>query len=441
MKQILLSCTFMLLTVLSVSAKEKKELWPDGTPMEAWFSDTTKIDAGRLGTRYVITDYGVRSDSTIIQTRQIQAVIDKAARNGGGVIVIPEGTFLTGSLFFRQGTNLYLERGGKLKGSDRIVNYPIVKTRIEGQTCSYFAALINADGLNGFTIAGEGTIDGNGFNYWQEFWIRRQCNPQCTNKEALRPRLVYISNCTNVTLQDVRLVNSAFWTNHLYRSNHVRYLHCYIYAPTSGPVKAPSSDAIDVDFCHDVLINGCYMNVNDDAVVMKGGKGTWADKDSTDGPNRNILIENCHYGTVHGCLTLGSESIEDHNVVLRHCYADHAQRVLWLKLRPDTPQQYGYVTVDGFTGKAEDFLVVRPWSQFFKPERRDDMPLSRCHHIVMKNIRINCKNFFDVSTSDKYQLDHFTFENINVTDEKNAFDPDLIPNSIVKKVIINGKKF
>ena len=276
MKQILLSCTFMLLTVLSVSAKEKKELWPDGTPMEAWFSDTTKVDAGRLGTRYVITDYGVRSDSTIIQTRQIQAVIDKAARNGGGVIVIPEGTFLTGSLFFRQGTNLYLERGGKLKGSDRIVNYPIVKTRIEGQTCSYFAALINADGLNGFTIAGEGTIDGNGFNYWQEFWIRRQWNPQCTNKEALRPRLVYISNCTNVTLQDVRLVNSAFWTNHLYRSNHVRYLHCYIYAPTSGPVKAPSSDAIDVDFCHDVLINGCYMNVNDDAVVMKGGKGTWA---------------------------------------------------------------------------------------------------------------------------------------------------------------------
>lgn len=441
MKQTILFCVFTFLTILSVSAKGKRELWPDGTSMDVWFSDTTKIDVGQLGSRYVITDYGVKNDSTIIQTSQIQSVIDLVARRGGGIIVIPKGTFLTGALFFRQGTNLYLEEGGRLKGSDRIANFPIVKTRIEGQTCSYFSALINADGLNGFTIAGKGTIDGNGFNYWQEFWIRRHWNSQCTNKDAMRPRLVYISNCRNVTLQDIHLVNSPFWTNHIYHSDHVRYLDCYIYAPTNGPVKAPSSDAIDVDFCHDVLINGCYMNVNDDAVVMKGGKGTWADKDSTNGPNRNILIENCHYGTVHGCLTLGSESINDHNIVLRNCHADDARRVLWLKLRPDTPQQYGYVTVDGFTGNTGEFLVVRPWSQFFKPEQRDDMPLSRCHHIVMMNIRMNCKNFFDVGTSDKYQLDHFTFRNIDVTDEKNAFDPHLIPNSIVKKVVINGKKF
>ncbi|MCO6026412.1 glycosyl hydrolase family 28 protein [Prevotella cerevisiae] len=441
MKQILLSCLLSLLAVLPVPAKTKRDLWPDGTPMNAWFSDTSKVDVNKLGTRYVITDHGVKNDSTILQTAQIQAVIDRAAKEGGGVIVVPKGTFLTGALFFRQGTNLYLEEGGRLKGSDRIANFPLLQTRIEGQTCPYFAALINADGLNGFTIAGKGTIDGNGFNFWQEFWIRRKLNPQCTNKEAMRPRLVYISNCKNVTLQDVHLINSPFWTNHIYRSDHVRYLDCYIYAPTDGPVKAPSSDAIDIDVCHDFLIHGCYMNVNDDAVVMKGGKGTWADKDSTNGPNRDILIENCHYGTVHGCLTLGSESIDDHNIVLRNCHSDHASRVLWLKLRPDTPQQYGYVTVDGITGNTGQFLVVRPWMQFFKPEKRDDMPESRCHHIVIKNIRMNCKNFFDVGKSDKYQLDHFTFENINVEDEKNAFDPNLIPNTTLKKVVINGKKF
>ena len=318
MKQILLSCLLSLLAVLPAPAKTKRDLWPDGTPMNAWFSDTSKVDVNKLGTRYVITDHGVKNDSTILQTAQIQAVIDQAARDGGGVIVIPKGTFLTGALFFRQGTNLYLEEGGRLKGSDRIANFPLLQTRIEGQTCPYFAALINADGLNGFVIAGKGTIDGNGFNFWQEFWIRRKLNPQCTNKDAMRPRLVYISNCKNVTLQDVHLINSPFWTNHIYRSDHVRYLDCYIYAPTDGPVKAPSSDAIDIDVCHDFLIHGCYMNVNDDAVVMKGGKGTWADKDSTNGPNRDILIENCHYGTVHGCLTLGSESIDDHNIVLRN---------------------------------------------------------------------------------------------------------------------------
>ena len=426
---------------LGVNAKKVKKqtqpLWPDGTPIAEWFNDTTKVDVNTLGKKYVITEYGVKNDSTIVQTEAIQKVIDLAASNGGGVIVIPRGTYLSGSLFFKQGTHLYVEEGGTLKGSDRIANFKILETRIEGQTCKYFSALVNADGIDGFVIAGKGTINGDGRHYWEEFWIRRQWNRECTNKDAQRPRLTYISNCKNVTVQDVRLINSPFWTNHIYKSDHARYIDCYIYAPTSG-IKAPSSDAIDIDVCHDVLVHGCYMNVNDDAVVLKGGKGTWADKDANNGPNYNILIQNCHYGTVHGCLTLGSESVHDRNVIIRNCHADNANRVIWLKMRPDTPQHYEYVTVENFTGKTGSFLVVRPWTQFFKPENREDMPLSTCNNIVLKNINMECKNFFDVGASEKYKLIDFTFENIDVKDQKNAFTKDIIENTIVKNMKING---
>lgn len=438
MKKCFLLCIIAMICVGFCEGKNRKDLFPDGTPIPEWFGDTVKIDVNTLGKKYVVTDYGVTNDSSIVQTHAIQAVIDKAAQAGGGVIVIPRGTFLSGSLFFRQGTHLYVEEGGVLKGSDRIADFKILETRIEGQTCRYFSALVNADGIDGFSISGHGTINGNGKNYWQEFWIRREWNKECTNKDAQRPRLTYISNCKNVTVQDVHLINSPFWTNHLYRSDHVRYLDLYIYAPTSG-IKAPSSDAIDIDVCHDVLVRGCYMNVNDDAVVMKGGKGTWADKDSTNGPNYNVIIENCRYGTVHGCLTLGSESVTDRNIIIRNCHADHANRVLWLKMRPDTPQQYTYVTVDSFTGNCGSFLVVRPWTQFFKQEKRDDMPLSSCNNIVMKNIRMTCRNFFDVGSSDKYSLKDFTFENINVTDEKTAFTRDVIENTVVKNMKINGE--
>lgn len=426
---------------LGVNAKKVKKqtqsLWPDGTPIAEWFNDTTKVDVNTLGKKYVITEYGVRNDSTIVQTDAIQKVIDLAASNGGGVIVIPRGTYLSGSLFFKQGTHLYVEEGGTLKGSDRIANFKILETRIEGQTCKYFSALVNADGIDGFVIGGKGTINGDGRHYWEEFWIRRQWNRECTNKDAQRPRLTYISNCKNVTVQDVHLINSPFWTNHIYKSERARYIDCYIYAPTSG-IKAPSSDAIDIDVCHDVLVHGCYMNVNDDAVVLKGGKGTWADKDENNGPNYNILIQNCHYGTVHGCLTLGSESVHDRNVIIRNCHADNANRVIWLKMRPDTPQHYEYVTVENFTGKTGSFLVVRPWTQFFKPENREDMPLSTCNNIVLKNINMECKNFFDVGASEKYKLVDFTFENIDVKDQKNAFTKDIIENTIVKNVKING---
>ena len=410
----------MALAVLTTASAKKKQApqqtWPDGTVMDAWFLQDGRVDVKTLGRQYVLTDYGVTPGSPDVQTQQIQAVIDRCAQEGGGVVVVPTGTFKTGALFFRQGTHLHLQEGGTLLGSDRIIDFPILMTRIEGETCKYFCALINADGLDGFTITGKGTIDGNGLQYWQEFWIRRQWNPQCTNKDAQRPRLTYVSNCKNVTIQDVHLVNSPFWTNHVYKSDHVRYLDCYIYAPihniyTPEPKRgAPSSDAIDIDACTDVHVKGCYMNVNDDAVVLKGGKGTWADKDETNGPCERILIEDCHYGIVHGCLTLGSESLHDRNVILRRCHADQVNRVLWLKMRPDTPQHYEYVLVEDITGQCERFLFIHPWTQFFKPEKRDDMPMSRCSNITMRRIEVEAKNKFDVKTSDKYVLENFTMD-------------------------------
>ncbi len=419
MKKLVLWSMLVLLPMTMLAKKNKTasvEKWPDGTVMDAWFKDTAKIDVATLGRQYVLTDYGIIAGSRQVQTQQIQAVIDRCAQEGGGVVVVPEGEFLTGALFFKQGTHLHVREGGVLKGSDRIIDYPILMTRIEGETCKYFSALINADGLNGFTISGKGTIDGNGLSYWQEFWIRRQWNPQCTNKDAQRPRLTYISNSKNVTIQDVHLINSPFWTNHVYKSDHVRYLDCYIYAPTENiyapePKRgAPSSDAIDVDACTDVLIDGCYMHVNDDAVVMKGGKGTWADKDETNGPCERILIQNCRYGRVHGCLTLGSEAIHCRNIILRNCTSESADRVLWLKMRPDTPQHYEYVTVENITGKCGRFLFIHPWTQFFKPGDRKDMPLSRCNNVTINNCKVDTPTMIDVKASDKYVLQDFVVD-------------------------------
>ena len=412
----------LLLAVLTLTASAKPkgkkavETWPDGTVMDAWFMEKGRVDVNALGRQYVLTDYGVLAGSTEVQTQQIQAVIDRCAQEGGGVVVVPTGTFKTGALFFKQGTHLHLSEGAVLLGSDRIIDFPILTTRIEGETCKYFAALVNADGLDGFTITGKGTIDGNGLKYWQEFWIRRQWNPQCTNKDAQRPRLTYVSNSRNVTIQDVHLINSPFWTNHVYKSDHVRYLDCYIYAPTENvyapqPKRgAPSSDAIDIDVCTDVMVDGCFMHVNDDAVVLKGGKGTWADKDSTNGNCERILIQNCHYGRVHGCLTFGSESLHDRNVILRNCQTDNANRVLWLKMRPDTPQHYEYVLVENITGHCDRFLFIHPWTQFFKPGDRKDMPLSRCNNITLRNIKVDTKTMLDVKTSDKYELIDFTLD-------------------------------
>lgn len=424
-----------------------KEVFPDGTPIPEWFRQNKLTDITKLGKQYRITDFGLLNDSTVIQTTLIQAVIDKAYDNGGGVVIIPKGTFLSGSLFFKKNTHLHLEDGGKLKGSDDISNFPLVMTRMEGQTLKYFAALVNADGLDGFTISGKGIIDGNGLRYWKAFWLRRQFNPKCTNMDEMRPRLVYISNSKNVQLSGVRLINSPFWTTHLYKCENVKLLNLHISSPKE-PVKAPSTDAVDIDACKNVLIKNCYMSVNDDAVALKGGKGPGADKDPNNGSNENIIIEDCTYGFCHGALTFGSESVHDRNIILRRIKVNHAERLLWFKMRPDTPQNYEYVLVEDIEGsEIGNFIFIRPWTQFYDLKGQEVSGISRGQNVTMRNIRLDCENFFNVGISAgddpgyKAKLSNFSFENINVTAKKHLeIDTSIIENFKLKNVIVNKKK-
>ena len=145
-----------------------EEYFPDGTPIASWFYDLRVPALSELGTPYVLKDHGIRDDGTL-QTEAIQALIDQASAQGGGVIVVPNGTWLSGALFFPGNVNLYIEKGGILKGSEHIRDYPLCTTRIEGQTCTFFPALINISHSDGFVLAGEGTVDGSGEAFWQQF--------------------------------------------------------------------------------------------------------------------------------------------------------------------------------------------------------------------------------------------------------------------------------
>lgn len=416
------------------------EIFPDGTPIPEWFREHRVVSVKELGKQYCITNYGVQNDSTILQTGRIQAVIDKAAQDGGGVICIPKGTFLSGSLFFRPRTHLYLEKGATLKGSDDISHFDVIDIRLEGQNLTYFAALVNVIGVDGFTLSGEGKINGNGLRFWKSFWLRRQVNPQCTNLEELRPRLVYIADSKNVQLSGVRLENSPFWTTHLYRCENVKLLNLSIFAPHS-PVKAPSSDAIDIDVCKNVLVKGCYMSVNDDAIALKGGKGPWADQDKVNnGSNMNIIIEDCVWGFCHSALTCGSESIHNRNILVRRCRVEHAQRLLWLKMRPDTPQNYEYIQLEDITGSAINFLFAQPWTQFFDLKDRKDVPYSYSSHVTMRNIQLDCDVLFAVKKDEtQYKLSDFLFENLKITARKSGeICKDYIHNLQIRNVTVNG---
>jgi len=408
--------TVSLLLALLVSCfYASAQTFPDGTPIPEWFSDVEPAHLDDMGEEYVITSYGVKKDSTLVQTERIQAVIDKAAASGGGVVVIPKGTFLSGALFFKRGVNLYLKKGAVLKCSDDISDFPVMDTRMEGQCCKYFPALVNADGCDGFRMGGEGTINGNGLRYWKHFWQRLSWNPKATNKDEMRPRLLFVSNSSDVLISGLHLKDSPFWTTHFYRCDHVKLIGLTITSPVT-PVRAPSSDACDIDACTDFLVHGCYMAVNDDAVVLKGGKGPWADTAPENGPNERIIVEDCEYGFCHGGLTCGSESIHDRNVILRRCKVEGLDRVLWFKMRVDTPQLYEYITVEDITGSANHFICVFLWGQFADFGDRKDIPVSYAQDILVQRCKVNCEHFFTNETPDdmQFRLSRFTFKDLDI---------------------------
>lgn len=413
-----------------------QERFPDGTPIDSWFYQTETPSLGGLGKAYVITDYGVREDGNVY-THALQTLIDDIAAAGGGVMVVPAGIYRTGALYFKQGVHLYLAEEGVLKGSDDIADYPVCDTRIEGECCKYFPAIINADGLDGFVMCGKGTIDGNGERAWKAFWRRRAWNPNCTNKDEQRPRLVYLSHCRNVCIADLHLQNSPFWTTHLYQCHRVRVLGCHIFAPRK-PIPAPSSDAIDIDACTDILIKHCYMEVNDDGVVLKGGKGPWADAQAENGTNERVLVEDCTYGFCHSVLTCGSESVRNRNILVRRIRVQGVLQLLHLKLRPDTPQHYEYITIENMEGEIlGSFLNINPWTQFFDLKGRTDKPISKVEKVTIRDCKCTCDCFFNVHKSEKqYTMSAFNLKNLQIRAKDYGSNLDVIDGVTSESVCV-----
>jgi len=391
-------------------------------------------------TDYVITNLGASPDSTKLNTSIIQLAINNASEQGGGTIVIPKGVYLSGALFFKPNTKLRLEDGAVLKGSDNIADYPLIPSRMEGKSIYYYAALVNAYHVDSFAISGPGTINGNGLKYWKSFWACRDSmkliGKSATNLEVHRPRLLFIWGCNNVSIKDVKLCNSGFWTTHLYQCNDVLIEGCDIRSPFR-PIKAPSTDGIDIDVCKRVTVRKCYISVNDDGVCIKGGKGPDAHKRSENGIVEDILVEDCTFGESHGLLTLGSESIHARNITVRNCKIDSNTPILRLKMRPDTYQIYENITVENITGRCGTIIEMRPWTQFFTMEGSKEKPYAIVRNISISNIKATCEDFGEMRGNKSDQVSNITFKNIDAT----AKSPELKTGYTgikVEKVNVNG---
>ncbi len=275
------------------------------------------------GQRLVISDHGAIGDGKTLNTSAIQSAIDSCATSGGGVVVVPRGTFVTGSIFLKQGVDLRIEKWGVLKGSQNTNDYPWIATRIAGLEMKWPAALVNADGVTNLTISGSGTIDGSGERWWTEYWTARAAEKNGVDPhfKVPRPRLVHIINSRKVVVRDLSLKDSAFWNLQLTYCDDVEVRKLTIRAPHE-PVKAASSDGIDIDSTRNVLIADCDIECDDDAICLKAGRD--ADGLRVNRPTENVVIRNCRVGRAAGLVVIGSETAGGiRNVRVSDCRADN----------------------------------------------------------------------------------------------------------------------
>ncbi|HXI84638.1 MAG TPA: glycoside hydrolase family 28 protein [Verrucomicrobiae bacterium] len=224
-----------------------------------------------------VTEYGAVGDGKAMNTVAIQKTIDSASKAGGGIVLVPEGRFLTGPLTLASRINLHLANNAVILISDDMTNHPIANERY--QDC------ISVADAQDIEISGEGAIDGQGKAWWAAF----EANHAMTH----RPYMIKLSNCKRVRIQGVTLSNSPMF--HLVPQN------CADVTIQGITIKSPSNahntDGIDPSGWN-YLITDCTIDTGDDNIAVKPGSGR------TPG-NKNYTITNCRFLHGHG-MSIGS---------------------------------------------------------------------------------------------------------------------------------------
>ncbi len=257
-----------------------------------------------------------------LASTSIQAAIDAVAADGGGMVLVPPGEWLTGMIRLKDRVRLHLDAGAVLRASGRIEDYAQREELQQAPYCDVSGSghgkfhLILADHCRDIAITGQGRIDGNGTAFYTPgpalSW------PLATDNKRRMRSCVEISHCANVVIEDVTIGNTCNWTLHLHESDTVRVRGVRI----DNPGNAPNADGIDIGGCRGVTISDCHINTCDDAICLKTYPGGRSCED--------IAVSNCVIRTHCVALKLGCvESFADmRNVVFSNCTVRGSHRAV-----------------------------------------------------------------------------------------------------------------
>lgn len=293
-----------------------------------------------------IVNYGAVADGMTLNSAAINKAIDECAQKGGGTVLIPRGSFVTGPIIMKSNINLHLAKGALVIFSSDFNQYPLVTSSFEGVAAARCQSPLVAENLENIAITGPGIMNGNGY-YWRPVKKEKLTESQWKNhqrdfggvltadkkmwyssekalkgsltnnigklvdgktvkdfedvKDFLRPNMIRIYQCKNILIEDVTFENSPAWTTHLMMSEHITLRNLKVKNPWYGT----NTDAVDLESCKNALLEDCNFDTGDDGITIKSGRDAEGRRRGM--PTQDIIVNNCTVYHSHGGFVVGSE--------------------------------------------------------------------------------------------------------------------------------------
>jgi len=292
-----------------------------------------------------IIRYGAMPDGITLCTNSINAAINDCNKKGGGTVLVPQGSWLTGPIILKSNVNLHLASNALLQFTTDFNQYPLVEGNWEGVPAVRNQSPISASGAENIAITGAGIIDGGG-DAWRAVkkdkltesqWKRLIASGGLQSedkktwypseksfkgfqtkdagvlkdgktakdfediKDFLRPNLLVLTGCKRILLEGVTFQNSPAWCLHPLMCQDLTIKNIYV----KNPWYAQNGDGIDIESCKNVLLEHSTFDVGDDGICIKSGRDAEGRKRAM--PTENVIVRNCIVYHAHGGFVIGSE--------------------------------------------------------------------------------------------------------------------------------------
>ncbi|GAB4857422.1 hypothetical protein Ancab_015331 [Ancistrocladus abbreviatus] len=219
-----------------------------------------------------ITDFGGVGDGKTLNTNAFQKAVDHLSQfesDGGSILFVPPGKWLTGSFNLTSHFTLYLHKEAVLVASQELNEWPIINPlpsygRGRDAPGGRYISFIFGTKLTDVIITGDnGTIDGQGDLWWRLFHKGKL--------KHTRPYLIELMYSDNIQISNLTLINSPAWTVHPVYSSNILVQGITINAPVISPNTDGINPVCSSDSCTNIRIEDCHIVSGDDCVAVKSG--------------------------------------------------------------------------------------------------------------------------------------------------------------------------